>query len=71
MNKRERNNGRRFRMNAKLLVAIALLAWWSIRSGGAADQRRPEPSKKSPAIVTGDARVDKLLGEMTLEEKIE
>ncbi|MHB8302349.1 MAG: beta-glucosidase family protein [Acidobacteriaceae bacterium] len=49
-------------------MAIASLGCISL--GWGADNGASAASVKSPAVVTGDARVDKLLSEMTLDEKI-
>ncbi|MGC1359602.1 MAG: glycoside hydrolase family 3 C-terminal domain-containing protein [Silvibacterium sp.] len=52
---------------AKLLIAVAL-ACGSISLGWSAN--KPAASADAPPVVTGNARVDKLLSEMTFDEKI-
>ena len=49
----------------RVIVAIGLLLLFSSQCGFASD-----PLKPAPEAITGDTRVDKLLSEMTLSEKI-
>jgi beta-glucosidase len=46
------------------------LAWTAAWPGYGVSQALPATSGSTPAIVTGNARVDKLLSEMTFDEKI-
>ena len=68
MSQQKRGNSHRVHIQAKFLMAIASLGCISL--GWSAGKRAPTTTVKSPAVVTGDARVDKLLSEMTLDEKI-
>lgn len=53
---------------SQLCLMIVVLV--TTAASSAAGQSAPAASVKSAVVVTGDARVDKLLSEMTLEEKI-
>lgn len=51
-------------------ATIALLGLSSLGVGYAANKNFPAATGRTDSVVTGDARVDKLLLEMTLDEKI-
>ncbi len=51
-----------------ILAAVALAGLWSIVAGASAAPTQSTAS--APQAITGNARVDRLLSEMTLEEKI-
>lgn len=69
MNPRKTSKVDRVRAQARILIAIALLAGWSACPASVAD-RTASASARSVIVVTGNPRVDKLLSEMTLREKI-
>jgi beta-glucosidase len=62
-------SGRRIALQAKLLLAVAFLGWYTVNAGWAANRDSPAGANAIPA-VTGNSRVDKLLSEMSLDEKI-
>jgi beta-glucosidase len=63
------NSKRRARFQIRILAAITFLALWSTSPASAA-KSGTNANGNTIAIVTGNARVDKLLNEMTLDEKI-
>ncbi len=59
-----------FLLQLQRAATIALLGLSSIGVGYAANKNTPAATGRTDSVVTGDARVDKLLLEMTLDEKI-
>jgi beta-glucosidase len=60
----------RFQMQTRLLRVLAFSACGCISLAWGANQSAPAADAHAPARVTGNARVDKLLSEMTFDEKI-
>src|SRR5665213_1923524 len=65
-NQLEQSRVRNLKARAKLLTVVTVLVWGSVNQGWTATKSTPAAA----TVVTGNARVDKLLGEMTLDEKI-
>ena len=60
----------RFQMQTRLLRVVAFSACGYISLAWGANQSAPAADAHAPARVTGNVRVDKLLSEMTFDEKI-
>ncbi|MGO8719054.1 MAG: glycoside hydrolase family 3 protein [Acidobacteriaceae bacterium] len=69
MNQRKAGQARRVSTQTKLLATIVLLAWMST-DPALAKSKITRASATVATAVTGNPRVDKLLSEMTLREKI-
>lgn len=60
----------RFKQPAKYLIAMAVLAGMAGYASYGANKDGPKTTSAAPVAVTGNPHVDRLLNEMTFEEKI-